>query len=138
MGFFVFMVLYSMASRNCVYTGKKAGCTDKVIPKEGGDEVHNWTNSVPCSIEYKEFKGKRPPTEKELEACSIFYKIEMLKQELNFLEKQLHEVQQELLRSLPPKKTKKTQKDKEIELAYQEKEIKEVNLDKVIEKKRKR
>jgi len=139
------MVLYGMSSRKCIYTGKDANTTDKVIPKQGGDENHNWSNSVPCSKEYKDFKGLRLPTELELEANKIFKKLELAKMDVVLYEKELHRIQSEIAKTLPKvsksdtsrtKKVLKSKKDKEIEIAHKEKEIKETNFDEVLKKKK--
>lgn len=131
-----------MASRNCIYTGKKAGCTDKVIPKNEGDEVHNWANSVPCNLEYKELiKGNRMPTELEMEASKAFQQLEIAKQQVNFWEKRLESIQKQIVETLPEPKKKtstKSKKEKEIKIAEKEKEIKELDVDKVLEKRSKR
>ena len=139
------MVLYGMSSRKCIYTGKNANTTDKVIPKEGGDENHNWSNSVPCSKEYKDFKGLRLPTELELEANKIFKKLELAKLDVVLYEKELGRIQAEIAKTLPKvskndtsgtKKVLKSNKEKEIEIAHTEKAIKETNFDEVIKKKK--
>jgi len=134
-----------MSSRKCIYTGKDAGTTDKVIPKKGGDETHNWSNSVPCSKEYKAFKGNRMPTELELKANKIFKKLELAKLDVVLYEEELHRIQSELVQNLPKvsksdtsgtKKVLKSKKEKEIEIAHKEKEIIETDFDKVITKKK--
>ena len=139
------MVLYCMSSRKCIYTGKDASTTDKVIPKEGGDENHNWSNSVPCSKEYKAFKGLRLPTELELEANKVFKKLELAKLDVVLYQKEMLRIQSEIAKPLPKvsksdtsgtKKVLKSKKEKEIEIAHTEKEIKETNFEEVIIKKK--
>ena len=127
-----------MSSRKCIYTGKDAATTDKVIPKKGGDESHNWANSVPCSKEYKAIKALRPPNELEMEVNRVFKKLELALLDVQFYQDKMVEIQSILIKNLPKvdKKPKKSKKDKEVEIAHKEKEIKELSLDKVLDKKK--
>lgn len=125
-----------MSSRKCIYTGKEADCTDKVIPHDGGDIDHNWANSAPCSRSYKVQKGLEEPTELEMQINKAFKMLELAKMDMYFWEKRLKYLQDILQKDVnePPKNSKK--KKKEVELAYQEKEISDINLDKVLKKKK--
>lgn len=136
-----------MSKRDCIYTGLESTTMDKFVPKRGGDENHNWTNSVPCSEEYKKIKGKRLPNSLESEAYSAFMELERLKLESSIQENKLKEIQAKIRAKhkilLPeeiveekPKERKKISKKKEIEIAYKEKEVKEIDVSKVIENKK--
>lgn len=129
------MVLYCMSRRKCIYTGLDASTTDKVIPKLGGDENHNWSNSVPCSEKYKKFKGLRLPTELEMEANRVFKKLELAKLDVVLYEKELALIQSKINKTVPKGDTK-TKKDNQIEISQKEKEIQETSFDKVIKKKK--
>lgn len=148
-----------MGSRKCVYTGKDANCTDKVIPHDGGDIDHNWANSVPCSKEYKNRKGLNMPTEIEMELNRSFKHLELAKMDVAYWEKRIEmlrelnstsEVEKSIKPTEKPKKEQKSvtlepekaskrqkaKKEKEIKTAYKEKEIQEVDLEKVVKKKK--
>lgn len=132
-----------MSQRNCIYTGLPAKTTDKVVPKNGGDESHNWANSVPCSEEYKQIKQRREPNDLELEANKIFKMLELARLEVEALQGRLKENQIKILKQCGLenpifKRKKKISKNKEIEMAYKDKELSEVNLDKVVEEKKKK
>ena len=132
-----------MYSRKCVYTGEKASCRDKVIPHNGGDIDHNWSNTVPCSRDYKDRKSNKMPTELEMKISRAFYELELSKKEVEFWQAEHDRLKGELeteLKVEPPKKKKNTmtKKDKEIELAYKEKEIVEMDLDSILEKNKKK
>ena len=132
-----------MSSRKCIYTGKDAECTDKVVPKNGGDVDHNWANSAPCSKEYKNKKKLQDPSELELKANRYFYMLELAKQEVEFYTKKLKEIQLQLnpVKKKEPKKTKKKPraekiKDREIKIAQAERDIQELEFEEVLEKKK--
>ena len=127
-----------MSSRKCIYTGKDAECEDKVIPKNGGDEVHNWANSAPCSKSYKAKKALNHPSELEIQANRASKMLELAKLDARYWELELDRIRLEITK-LPEKPVSKTQqkkKEKEIKLAYIEKDIKEVNLDSILEAKK--
>ena len=126
-----------MSGRKCVYTGKDANCKDKVIPHDGGDIDHNWANTVPCNSAYKNNKGNRLPTDKEMEINETFKLLELARMKVDFFEKKLKKLQEENVTLKVKKSAKQKRKDKEIKTAYKEKEIKEVDLDKIVEKKKK-
>lgn len=141
-----------MSQRKCAYTGLPAKTTDKVIPtKDGGDQSHNWANSVPCSNEYKKIKAMRQPNQTELEAANLFFEIESAKLKLQSLEqkrdvlqaklREKHNIEyyEEVLEDKKPPKPKKLSKDEQTKQAYKEKELIEMDagLDKVVEKKKK-
>ena len=119
---------------------------DKFMPKKGGDENHNWTNDVPCSEEYKKIKGKRLPNSLEHEAYKSFMELERLRLLVSLEDAKLKEIQGKVRKKhkilLPeekvekPKVRKRISKDKEIEIAMKEKEVQEINVDKVLETKK--
>lgn len=140
-----------MSQRNCIYTGLPAKRTDKVIPKEGGDESHNWGNSVPCSEEYKNIKNGRQPNRLELEARDLFFEMEGLRLRLQVLETRQKDLQRRIRRenNLEPieeqlkieeksTKPKKINKEEQIKQAYKEKEIIDMadKLDEILEQKK--
>lgn len=121
-----------MDKRKCIYTGKEAKASDNVIPKsQSGDELHNWTNKVPCSKEYKDIKQGRLPNELEIEAHELFILMEMHKAKAKMYELKLAEVQEKICKNTEKiqkksvKIQKKSKKDKQIEQAYVEKEVTE-------------
>lgn len=133
-----------MSQRKCIYTGKEAKKTDKVIPKNGGDVDHNWANSVPCSEEYKKIKDLRQPTELEMEANRIFKKLEISRMDVEYYEKQLQEIQAKIVKSIgikleipqdkKPAKTQKATKKQQIEISHAQNEIDSADLKKIIDK----
>jgi len=137
-----------MSIRKCIYTGLDSDKMDKFVPKKGGDENFNWSNSVPCSEEYKQIKGKRLPNSEEHNAYKEFMELERLKLLVSLQEAKLSEIQakirkkhklqlpEEIIESNKPKERKKISKDKEIDIAIKEKEVKEINVDKVLETKK--
>ena len=130
-----------MSQRKCIYTGLPATKTDMVVPKTGGDESHNWVNSVPCSEEYKEIKKRKEPNDLEIEANDTFRKLELARLQVERYERALQDVQTRIRKSVgldKPKKPKKLSKDKQIEIAYKEKEIVEADFDRVIKEKKKK
>lgn len=139
-----------MSKRKCIYTGLDSETMDKFMPKTGGDENHNWSNSVPCSNEYKKIKGKRLPNDAEHLAYKEFMELERLRLLVSIQEGKLR-LAQAIIRKkskifLPeeveemvvekPKKRKKISKEKEIQIAIKEKEIQEINIDKILETKK--
>lgn len=131
-----------MSSRKCIYTGKNADCLDKVVPHDGGDIDHNWANSVPCSKPYKKKKGLRLPTEIEIEINRAFRMLELAKIDVDIWSKRLQKLQEELQKTklipaVEPTQEEKKQKQEEIKIAYKEKELQEVDLNGIIEKKKK-
>ena len=142
-----------MSRRKCIYTGLPAKTTDKVIPtKDGGDQSHNWANSVPCSNEYKKIKALRQPNQTELEAANLFFEIESAKLKLQTLEqkrdalqaklREKHQIEyyEETLEVEKPVKPKKISKKEQVKQAYKEKEIADMSesLDSLVEKKKKK
>jgi hypothetical protein len=126
--------------RNCAYTGKDSMCTDKVLPAEIAEqEIHNWTNKLPCSLEYKESKTDDFPTDMEAEIQETFYLLEIARWKVKFLEEKLKKLQSENNKRKPIKKTgvakknKEIKKQKEIEVAQTVKEIVSDNEDKIEE-----
>lgn len=133
------MVYYSM-KRNCAYTGKDSLCKDNIIPRDLiEEEVHNWTNGLPSSIEYKESKGSEFPTDLEMDIHETFYLIEITRVRLKYLEQKLKRLQEQNMERKPIKKTgakqakKEKIKQRQIETAIVEKEIVEDNEDKIQE-----
>lgn len=134
-----------MSSRSCIYTGLKASTTDKVIPKTGGDETHNWANSAPCSKMYKDIKARRLPNELEMNANRLHTKLELAKLDVQFYEAQLLKNQAEIRKVLgiSDKNTvsseeKSPRQVKEEKIAIKEKEIIETNLETVLEERKKK
>ena len=136
-----------MSSRKCIYTGKDANCEDKIIPKNGGDEVHNWVNSAPCNSKYKNKKARNHPTELEVSINRAFKMLELAKLDVRFWEIELNRLRV-LLANTPhnnkktneePKKVSKTsekKKEREIKVAKKELEIKEVDFQSHLNKKK--
>jgi hypothetical protein len=118
-------------TRKCIYTGLEARCTDKVVPKKGGDECHNWANSVPCSLEYKNFKEGRDPTETELMLNRAFKMLELAKLDVVYWEREAIRLRTEI--GFVPQTIKK---EEELKVMDKEQEIKEINFDSIIEKKK--
>ena len=86
-----------MTVRSCIFTGLKSVNKTNIVPKSiDPDSIDNWTNSVPCHIEYKNFKENRLPTEDEVEAMKIFFKLEMARTEVAFYAAKLDEVQHKI------------------------------------------
>lgn len=137
------VVLYSMSSRKCVYTGRDANCNDKVIPKNGGDEVHNWANSVPCSDKYKAKKARNHPTELEMSINRAFKMLELAKLDVRYWEIELDRLRSQLEQEPPKKeqpsklsKTTQKKKDREVKVAYKEVEIKQIDFEKTLKEKK--
>lgn len=129
-----------MDKRKCIYTGKEADGSDNVIPKsKAGDELHNWTNKVPCSSEYKLKKQGELPTELEMEAHEAFTLMELHRNKAKYYELKLEEIQKKIQKTAkkPQKTAKKSKKDKQIEQAYIEKEVTEPEkYEEVLEKRK--
>jgi hypothetical protein len=126
--------------RNCAYTGKDSLCKDNILPRDViEDEIHNWANGLPSSIEYKESKGSDFPTDLEMDIHETFYLIEITRVRLKYLEKKLEKLQAQNNERKPIQKTGAKQKKKEkikqkqIETAIVEKEIVEDNSSKIEE-----
>jgi predicted nuclease with TOPRIM domain len=102
-----------MERRKCIYTGQEANYTDSVIPKRNDEARHNWANKVPANSNYQ--KSNRLPTDLEMEASRLFYMLEMAKNEVNYLELKLQEVQEKIT----------GKKAEEIEKAYHIKDLTE-------------
>jgi hypothetical protein len=123
------MVSYSMKIRKCVYTNKDAKAKDSVIPKKIlKDEIHNWSNNVPVSEEYKTLKSDRLPTELEMQANEYFHLLELSKLRVRYYEEKLEEIQKEITEKLvivekKGKTKKEMKKDKEIKKAHKQQEL---------------
>lgn len=113
-----------MTIRKCIYTGRKAGAKDNVLPKyRVGDEIHNWANNVPCSTSYKTYKKDNMPTELEMEANELFHLIELSKLRTKFYEEKLAEIQKVLDKECTVDEiTEEDIRNKQIDKAYKEKE----------------
>jgi len=127
-----------MGKRKCAYTGQESECTDKALYKDfAEEEIHNWTNSIPCSISYKESKKDLFPTDIEAEIHETFYLLEIYKWKVKYLEKKLSTLQEKNNSRTPTEKTgvaqknKEKKKQKEIESAIAIKEIAEDNESKI-------
>ena len=113
-------------TRKCIYTGKEAGAKDYIVPKSKmGDEIHNWANAVPISLEYKAIKRDRMPNELELKAFDAFMKLETAKMKVLVYESRLKDIQTEI-NKIVKKKTKKV--EVEVEAAYQERRIEKIEI----------
>jgi uncharacterized coiled-coil protein SlyX len=100
--------------RKCAYTGKDSFCTDKPLPSQVAEqEIHNWTNALPCSIEYKESKQGQSINDIELKIHETFYLLEIARFQVKFLENKLKELQDSNNTRTPIKKTGASQKNKE-------------------------
>lgn len=114
------MVYDYMSKRKCAYTGKESECEDKVIPPSlSGGEVHNWTNRLPSSRDYKDSKAGNFPTDIEAEIQETFYLLEIARWKAKFLEDKLDKLQQENNSRQPVKKTGVAKKNKEKEKKQQ-------------------
>lgn len=126
-----------MSKRNCIYTGLPAEKTDKVVPKEGGDESHNWINSVPCSVIYKEkVKKRKLPSDLEVQAHKTFAMLELARLDVARFEKELVEIQKKICKInniSNPLFKKHISKNKQIEIAYKEKEVQEMDFKEVLD-----
>jgi hypothetical protein len=141
------MVYVNVSKRKCAYTGKESLCTDRVMPKEmAQEEIHNWTNNLPCSIEYKESKAGDLPNDLEADIHETFYLLEIARWKVRFLEQKLARLQEINNTRKPVKKTgvsqknKQVQKEKQIETAITIKEVEESNslkIDEFLENKKK-
>lgn len=133
-----------MDKRKCIYTGKEADGSDNVIPKsKAGDELHNWTNKVPCNSEYKLEKQGNMPSELEMEAHEAFTLMELHRNKAKYYELKLEEIQKKICKNTEKiqkksvKIQKKSKKDKQIEQAYIEKEVTEPEkYEEVLEKRK--
>jgi len=100
--------------RKCAYTGNESECTDKVLPSiEAGEEVHNWTNALPSSRDYKDSKAGEMPTDIEAEIHETFYLLELARWKVKFLEDKLSKLQANNNSRQPVKKTGAAKKNKE-------------------------
>lgn len=130
-----------------MYTGNKAERKDAVIPKkfiQGTDEVHNWANNIPISVEYQIVKQNRLPNELELKAQELFFKIESIKLRLFCYEEELRQVQEKIKETMPkveiPKPNPSKKLEKEFKMASHERKVvqpAEEKLDLVLEKRKK-
>ena len=134
-----------MSQRKCIYTGLPAKAMDKVIPKKGGDESHNWVNTVPCSDEYKKIKGRREPNDLEMEANRLFRLLENAKLDVEFYTEKLESLQAKIrknnnlsLEDAVEKKKNRLNKEQQVEVAYKEKEISEMPIEDVVEESKKK
>ena len=86
-----------MTVRKCIFTGLIAKNKNFIVPKILDDDVaDNWANAVPCHQEYNDFKKNRLPSEDELEAMKIFFKLEMAKVEMANYTIKLEEIQKRI------------------------------------------
>ena len=65
-------MVMSNEKRKCIFTGKDA--ETKVVLSNNS---HNWSKSVPCTLEYKEQLDTRPLTELEFKLVELFYEQEL-------------------------------------------------------------
>jgi hypothetical protein len=132
--------------RKCVYTDKEAKSKDSIIPRELlGEEIHNWSASLPSNSDYIQTKQNRLPTELEMQANEIFHLLELTKLRVTYYEHKLKSIQGEILKDYKePKKSPvpkiEKKKQEEIKKAIIEKEVVEStgeNIDSFFESKRK-
>lgn len=84
-----------MSKRKCAYTGKDSFCSDKPLPSEVAEqEIHNWTNNLPCAVEYKESKKNQLPNDLEAEIHETFYLLEITRWKVKYLEIKLAKLQE--------------------------------------------
>lgn len=115
--------------RKCTYTDLEAKSKDTILPKDLlGEEIHNWTSSLPANSDYIQTKQNRLPTELEMQANELFHLLELAKLRVVYYESKLKLIQEKLLSSFtPPKKSiipkSEKKKEKEIERSIAEKEV---------------
>ena len=116
--------------RTCIYTDEPSKCKDCVIPRKflDEDDYLNWANTAPSNQDYKNLKEDRMPTELELEANEVFYKLELYRLRVKFYGHKLAEIQAKLktqhIITIDKKETDKKEKKhkkKEVEQSYEEK-----------------
>lgn len=116
-----------MAVRNCVFTGLPA--KSKVKFNKNAD-AHNWANTVPCNSDYARYRQTlKEPTNEEYDCVHAFWHREL--NDLNDYHQgdsiNVEEAQKNNLQRMNDwykiQKEKPARKDKEIEKAYQIKEI---------------
>jgi hypothetical protein len=126
-----------MTKRNCIFTGQESDTKDKVIPRHRAHDPHSWTDEVPTTSSYKEFRKDRPPTDLELKAVETFYTIELLELNLISNKAKLSDIQAEINKTfvakpvLKPKNEGKRaakKKDKEIQVAKIEKDLQTMDI----------
>lgn len=133
-------MVYHTMKRDCAYSGVESTCQDKALPSYLGEDVaHNWVNSLPCSIVYKESKAGELPTDQEAEIHETFYLLELARWKVKYLELKLAKLQKENTSRKPQiktgvgKKNKEKKKDKEIEAARAIHDVMEDNGPKIDE-----
>ena len=108
-----------MTVRNCVFTGLPARNRNFVVPKSADPEAaENWANAVPCHQEYNDFKKNRLPTEDEIEATKIFFKLEAARMEVALYSAKLEEIQSKIKPLF-----EEFVKEKQVKKAYIENEV---------------
>lgn len=88
-----------MSRRKCIFTGEPAKIKTKILNRNfisDQDELHNWTNGVPCSEEYEKFRGNGLPTELEMEVNECFHLLELARLRVKYYEVRLRKSQQRL------------------------------------------
>jgi hypothetical protein len=83
--------------RNCIFTNLPSKNRNFLVPKDNNEDIaQNWANAVPCNKDYAEFKQNRLPTEDEVEAMKIFFKLEAARIEVALYSSKLEEVQNKI------------------------------------------
>lgn len=115
-----------MTKRNCVFTGQESNDKDSVIPRHVTKDPHNWTSTVPTTTDYKQQRSNKPPTELEIKAVETFFKLESHRLYVEFYERELSKIQEEINKTFVSKPVEKPKnegkraskkKDKEIEMS---------------------
>lgn len=127
-----------MDIRKCIYTNEPSTAKDSILPKKiAGQEVHNWSNHVPCSQEYKDFKKDRAPTELEMQAHEAFHNLEMAKIRVKYYENLLSEIQAKILKNKDfiefKNRPRTDKKEEQIQKAIREHSLLQETEDKVNE-----
>jgi len=137
------MVLSSMGNeRKCIYLDLQARHTGKALKCNDSDLLHNWANSSPCSPEYAAYKEGKETTEIEIKANRAFKMLELARIELKFWGDELIKIQALIREQYETEekqileKIEKTVKNRQEDAAYAEKEIMDIDFDKVLEKRK--
>lgn len=116
-----------MGARLCVFTGLPANCKVKLYKDA---DPHSWVNQVPCNKEYSVYLQTHEPTFEEKYCFNAFWHNEVEVLHVGSVDGQygnlkLHQEKnlQNMKEWYKLRKDKPTRKDKEIEKAYQAKEI---------------
>jgi hypothetical protein len=88
-----------MSIRKCVFTDLESQSKARILPKElGGDEVHNWCNSVPVNNTFTQLRPEKEPTELDMSINETFHLLELARLRVKFYE--IHKNEDLRLKSL--------------------------------------